>query len=348
VTHNTKRTEDITSKIISSGGNNAAQGPDRLLSVKIGFFASLGFLLRRSQDILLAFFLGILFAAGLTRFKDLEKYPVFYKALRYERNIETPLLTALRGVVPTKFQGTDISFWLLLSSVYGLSVGAGVSGARLFRRADGLRSRRAELNSADALLRKAAAGGTLKRKELLEVYAKAKKSLEEQKRAMAFLSIDVVDSTGMKAGEEPGIAERDFLRYKKILEGIFKANHVHKSTWTPDGVMCCFDTTAAAVRSAQEVITGLEKFNREVKAIKRDFAIRAGINSGEVFCDDTTPMEEMTDRVIDIAGHMQKHGCVNGITVTRHAIEPLLGEFNFSDAARVVDGCPVFEWRPQA
>jgi hypothetical protein len=52
--------------------------------------------------------------------------------------------------------------------------------------------------------------------------------------------------------------------------------------------------------------------------------------------------------VIDIAGHMQKHGCVDGLTIGKHAIEPLLGEFKFSDAGRVVDGCPVYEWRPQA
>ena len=82
-----------------------------------------------------------------------------------------------------------------------------------------------------------------------------------------------------------------------------------------------------------------------VKAIKRDFAIRAGINAGEVFADDSTPMEEMTDRVIDIAGHMQKHGIIDGICISGPAILPLLKEFPFTDAARVVDGCAVYEWR---
>ena len=55
-------------------------------------------------------------------------------------------------------------------------------------------------------------------------------------------------------------------------------------------------------------------------------------------------MEEMTDRVIDIAGHMQKHGCVNGVTIGRHSIEQLISEFDFHDAGREVDGCQIYEW----
>jgi hypothetical protein len=79
--------------------------------------------------------------------------------------------------------------------------------------------------------------------------------------------------------------------------------------------------------------------------MRRDFKIRAGINSGEVFCDKDTPMEEMTDRVIDIAGHMQKHGLVDGIAISEHAIQPFLGKFSFRDSGRIVDGCSVYEWK---
>ncbi len=117
-----------------------------------------------------------------------------------------------------------------------------------------------------------------------------------------------------------------------------------KSTWTPDGVMICFPSAALAVSAAQAVIIALDDFNRSAKSIRRDFSIRAGVNAGDVFCDESTPMEEMTDRVIDIAGHMQKHGIVDGIAVSKHAIEPYLGKFTFKDAQRNIDGCPVYEW----
>ena len=332
----------------SSGAIAAAKWPRRLLSAGIVFCGSSGFLLRRVRDLLMALILLALFAAGLARFKDIAKYPLLENVRRYNQRIETPLLEAVRRIVPTNFQGHDVSRWLLFGAVYFFSVGFGMAGVRLSRQAAQCRRRRAELDAPSSLLKKAASGGKLKRKDLLEIYAQAKKSLDEHKSNLAFLSIDVVDSTGMKVGEEPGIAERDFRRYKNFVDEIIKANHALKSTWTPDGVMICFGAVADAVRSGQDIIIGLEKFNREIKLIKRDFAIRAGINSGEVFCDDATPMEEMTDRVIDIAGHMQKHGCVNGIAISKHAIEPLLGEFQFADAARVVDGCPVYEWKPKA
>ena len=187
--------------------------------------------------------------------------------------------------------------------------------------------------------------GTLDRAKLLEIYAETKKSLERHKKHYAFLSIDVVDSTGMKKFEDPGIAERDFRKYKSFVEKALSTNRALKSTWTPDGVMICFATADQAIQAAQDVIKSLKAFNDSVKAIKADFKIRAGINSGEVFCDDQTPMEEMTDRVIDIAGHMQKHGAVNAVSIAQHAVEPFLSQFHFASAGRVVDGCPVYEWK---
>jgi hypothetical protein len=42
-----------------------------------------------------------------------------------------------------------------------------------------------------------------------------------------------------------------------------------------------------------------------VKLIKTDFSVRCGVNAGFVYFDETTPLE--ADRVIDVAGHMQKY-----------------------------------------
>lgn len=329
----------------------------------------MSFLLRRTHDLLLLCIVAVFAAAGLARFKDINKYPPLKNTAASVQRVESLALTELRSAVPTNFQGRDISRWLFLGALYLASIAFGSAGSYLRVRADRLRLQRrisgpeparprsaepAKPKSAEPAAKpapvfpKPAPGGKLKRKDLLEIYAEAKKSLDAHKTNLAFLSIDVVDSTGMKAGEDPGIAERDFRRYKQMVSGLLESNRALKSTWTPDGVMICFGTVADAVRAGQGIITGLKKFNREVKLMKRDFAIRAGINSGDVFCDDDTPMEEMTDRTIDIAGHMQKHGCVNGIAISKHAIEPLLKEFRFADAGRVVDGCPVYEWKPPA
>jgi hypothetical protein len=280
----------------------------------------------------------------LQHFKDIQKFAL-YKIVEADNVIEAPALEFVRANLPTNFNGKDVSWWVYFLGIYFISVMSGVLGAGFRGKANLLRRER-DSSENDSLLKKAAAlkGGKLDRTQLLELYAEAKKSLDLQRRHLAFLSIDVVDSTGMKVGEEVSVAENDFRSYKHFVERILRVNHAMKSAWTPDGVMICFANTGQAIRAAQAVIVGLAEFNRKTKAIKRNFSIRAGINAGNVFCDDHTPMEEMTDRVIDIAGHMQKHGIVDGIAISKMALDPYMREFSFIDANRVVDECPVYEW----
>ncbi|MEI7481581.1 MAG: hypothetical protein WCK75_04445 [Elusimicrobiota bacterium] len=343
---------DSKTEATGSGRASVAAWLERMgLGGRIIGFGSVGFIFRLIRKALLACFFLAIIATGLTYFRDLPKYPFFHKIVAYEQRVEAPMLGALRRSWPTNFRGSDISRLMLFSAVCLLAVLFGVVGAGFTQQAAHLRGWRETLKEA-----RHSTPGTgssqaevkLNRKDLLEIYAKTKKSLEEHKVHMAFLSIDVVNSTGMKAGEEPGIAERDFRHYKRMVVKVLTENKAVKSAWTPDGVMAGFGSVREAVRAAQGVVTGLAQFNREVKAIKCDFAIRAGINAGEVFCDDATPMAEMTDMVIDIAGHMQKYGCVNGVAISKRTIEPLLGEFRFTDAARLVDGLPVYEWKPEA
>ncbi|MBI3553063.1 MAG: hypothetical protein HY077_11160 [Elusimicrobia bacterium] len=183
---------------------------------------------------------------------------------------------------------------------------------------------------------------------MLELYAKTKKILEEQKKNLSFLAIDVVDSTSMKKGEDPAIAERDFRQYRKLVERIIEANKGLKAAWTPDGVMICFASVQNAVQAAQELIRTLDHFNREVKTLKADFKVRCGINAGRVLFDDGVPMEQMSDRNIDIAGHMQKYAGANTIFIGAAAIEGMRAQFGFRPAKKEVDGCEVYEWSADA
>lgn len=190
-------------------------------------------------------------------------------------------------------------------------------------------------------------GGSSKestRDELLELMARAKKQLEKQKKSLSFLSIDIVDSTGMKIGEDPAIATRDFKHYRKLVEKAISDNNGLKAAWTPDGVMICFPTAAAAVGAAKQVIGDLKDFNARIKAMSRDFKVRCGINTGTVLFDDTVPMEEMSDRSIDIAGHMQKYAEANTIYIGKHVIEEMLVSADFQPASKQVDGCEVYSW----
>ena len=138
--------------------------------------------------------------------------------------------------------------------------------------------------------------------------------------------------------------EHDFREYKRFVDRILATHGCLRAAWTPDGVMSCFTAVDAAVRAAREIITGLDRFNREVKSIRRDFSVRCGVNSGFVYYDGSVPLEEISDRVIDIAGHMQKHAKPNTVCVAKPAIEPLGDRIGFEPSGRVVDGYEVYEW----
>jgi len=182
------------------------------------------------------------------------------------------------------------------------------------------------------------------REELLKLFAETKRKLKTVGKDLAFLSIDVVDSTGMKQGEDKESVEYDFREYKNFVEAKLKEQGVLKSTWTPDGVMSCFTTVDAAVRAAREVIIGLETFNKKVKTLNADFRVRCGINSGYVYFDDSVPLEEISDHVIDVAGHMQKQALPNTICIAKPAIEPMKEREGFSTAGRFVDGYEIYVW----
>ncbi|MBI5624496.1 MAG: hypothetical protein HY924_12020 [Elusimicrobia bacterium] len=324
---------------------------DRIFGIKCRVVSVAAYVLNAGRT---AFFLGALFLIGttvLSRFQDADTYPASQKLLSMASRVEQPVLGFLQDNFPTKVQGKDVSRLMLIAAAFIFSSVLSRGGKLCSDTADAWWDEAAEMDENDvAILGKLGRlrKGKLTRGELMEVIAHAQKALERHKQKLAFLSIDVVNSTGMKAGEDPAKAEKDFIHYKNMVEEILRGNHAFKSAWTPDGVMICFLETRDAVRAGQALVKELKTFNKEVKSIKHDFAVRIGINTGDLLTEDSVPMEAMTDRVIDIAGHMQKHGAVDAVSVSEHAIKPLLAEFPFVPAGRVVDGCPVYEWRMPA
>ena len=326
--------------------------PARKLTARIWLLWAARLAINAVRVVLMAEILLFFTATGLANFKDVHEYRAFARVLAFQTAVERPAAELVKRLVPTNFKGTDISRWLFVYSVYkgAMALGRGAAaleeaGAYALRRREAAEPGAGELAALAASLKAIARDETLDRRMVLQIYAEAKKTLESQKRHLAFLSIDIVNSTGMKVGETRETAERDFILYKKLVERALKTHRALKSTWTPDGVMICFGAVDGAVGAGVDIVRALKDFNRNVKSMKHDFALRIGINAGEVSYDETLPMEEMTDRVIDIAGHMQKHGTIDAVCITKAAIEPFLDRFEFKPAGRVVDGCEVYEWR---
>lgn len=282
-----------------------------------------------------------------------------FKGIRAALTIEESISLFIRGIIPTKIAGKDMTRWIVIIAAFLLNRLFGNLRERFRDKMTKLRVRRdyeewkkqmhlsdnskvltplrEKLESLQPMHKK-------DREELLKLFAETKRKLDTMGRDLAFLSIDVVDSTGLKEGEEKATIEYDFKKYKRFVESKLTANGILKSAWTPDGVMSCFPTVDAAVRAARDVIDGLEAFNKNVKTLKKDFRVRCGVNSGYVYFDESIPLEEISDRVIDIAGHLQKHASPNNICIAKPAIEPLQERDGFVPISKVVDGYEVYVW----
>lgn len=182
------------------------------------------------------------------------------------------------------------------------------------------------------------------REELVRQMVEAKRELDAMSKDVAFLALDVVESTNMKLGEDPAFIEHDFREFKTMVEAeTFRG--LLKSAWTPDGAMMCFDSLERAVRAAQSMLRQLPVFNTDTRMMGTPFRVRCGVNAGRVPYDPGTPMEAMSHNVIDVAGHMQKYADPDTIYVAAELIRARGAKWGFDPADAEVDGYEVFVWR---
>lgn len=266
--------------------------------------------------------------------------------------IEAPFARLIHAVIPYKFGSFDATPYYIAILMLLFNWTWKALARRL--RIDIMTAEELEtVAEAEEAVRNADVAGKLaaldaaspsEREQVLEVYAQAKKILEGQKRMLSFLAVDVVNSTGMKQGEDPAVSERDFRQYRKLVEGAINAHKPLKAAWTPDGVMICFGSLPDAVRAGQALIGGLENFNSSVRTMRSEFKVRCGVNSGPVMYDDAMKMEEMADAAIDLTGHMQKYAEPNSIYAARNLIASQGTGLGFVPVETKVDGLDVSRW----
>ena len=292
-------------------------------------------------------------------FQYLENASSFAWVGKYQE-YDARLTAAVKSMIPTKVGAYDLARLVLIGVAYGLSrVLEAVANAWSKRIADGDLKKRfdafkkntglGENSKAVASIKKRmeqlAPDDAKSREDLIRLMVETRKKLDSMAREVAFLSIDVVGSTDMKLGEDKAFVEHDFREYKKLVEAAMENQGALKSAWTPDGVMICFATADDAIRAAREVLLELARFNRDVKSVKTQFRVRCGINAGAVHFDKAQRMEEMSDRVIDVAGHMQKYAAADTIFIAREVLEKSSEAESFRPTGQKVDGYDVFHWK---
>jgi class 3 adenylate cyclase len=291
--------------------------------------------------------------------ENADQYEYLQKAVDLGARAQQKLGARVQQWVPTRIAGEDRTMWILVGGFLFVEIAAARVGGMFGARADYLRLKRkveswekemglskdsAVTSSLNAKLSALKEGSKGDREELLKIFAETKRKLSGMGRELAFLSIDIVDSTKMKIGEEQETVEYDFKQYKTFVDEILKANGVIKVAWTPDGIMACFSNIDTAVKTGKDVIRGLKHFNDDVKLMKSDFRVRCGVNSGFVYMDDEVPLEDVSDRVIDIAGHMQKHAEPMTVSIAKIVVEPLTDRAGFLETPKIVDGYQVYAW----
>jgi serine/threonine protein kinase/class 3 adenylate cyclase len=181
---------------------------------------------------------------------------------------------------------------------------------------------------------------------LLREYSESQNRLYAGKQHLAFLSVDIVGSTKMKQGEDKLVVEHAFVEYRKFLERILKTHNVWKFASTPDGTMAAFQKADDAVCAAQAVLKELDWFNDGVHRLRSRFSVRCGVNVGEVIFPPDKNLEEITDEVIDVAGHMQKYATADSLWVAKDALKEVADPAGFHMIEdRQVDNRTAFEWR---
>jgi class 3 adenylate cyclase len=319
------------------------------------FFTSISITNRILSWICIGFILVSLFPLAVPYLDNGQSYWI----VRSLQSVDQIVQQAVRDNVPTKISGKDMTRWITVIGIFFISgmfarfADRSKDKAEYYKFKHNVDTWKQQMHLSDSavvltpLNEKLEQLKTAKKKdreELLREFIETKKKLDEMGRDLAFLAIDIADSTGMKQEEEKAVIEHDFKEYKRFVDRTLTTYGCLKTAWTPDGVMSCFTTVDAAVRAAREVINGLDEFNKTVKIMRRDFVVRCGVNSGFVYFDESMPLEEISDRVIDIAGHMQKHAKPNSVSVAKPTIEPLNDRIGFEPAGRMVDGYEVYEW----
>jgi hypothetical protein len=290
----------------------------------------------------LAFFAQFIIGGGLIRPEVIEGTAL----LRFIQAVTTPVLELATKVLTFR---TIVDGWNLLLPVAGLAAFVlrrfvCLPFERLERKAREQLAQATRVESKAPVVTTAAPVGS-HRMAMLREYAETKKLLFQQKRRLAFLSIEVVDATRMRAAEDKLVVEHAFAEYRKFVDRILSSNNAWKTAWRSDTVLGAFVSLDAAVRSGQEVLQQLPWFNDGVHQLRHKFEARCGVSAGEVVAPDDRELDEITDETLDLARQLQAGAAPGTLVLTRDALGEVANQEGFAQADQPVAGQDVRVWK---
>ncbi|MFQ5417325.1 MAG: FHA domain-containing protein [Myxococcota bacterium] len=150
----------------------------------------------------------------------------------------------------------------------------------------------------------------------LDELSKLEREIEEQfKRSGSFLDVDVAGSSVMKSGSEnPHHVYLSFERWRAFVGRTVEEFDGMVLNSNGDELMCFFESTYQAVKSASEILKRLDEFNSEENLLASSFHLRIGVHSGHCLVD--LEAGKAFSAVLDTAGHLQKEAPVDGLLIS--------------------------------
>ncbi len=138
----------------------------------------------------------------------------------------------------------------------------------------------------------------------------------------SFVDIDVVGSYKMKAeADRPAHIIVSFERFRSFVESVIDEFGGQVLNSNGDELMCFFESTHDAVRSASAILHRLDEFNAKQNVLASPFRFRIGIHTGRSLVDRARGVAY--SHVLDTAGHLQKAADVNGLLVSEATLRAL-------------------------
>ena len=147
----------------------------------------------------------------------------------------------------------------------------------------------------------------------------------------SFVDIDVVGSYKMKAeADRPAHIIVSFERFRAFVESVIDEFGGQVLNSNGDELMCFFDSTPHAARSASAILARLDEFNRKRNVLSLPFRFRIGIHTGRCLVDRVRGVAYSA--VLDTAGHLQKAADVNGLLISEATLRALPESLPFESA----------------
>ena len=187
------------------------------------------------------------------------------------------------------------------------------------------------------------------RQDLLRQLVDLQDRLKSGEQSCTFLSVDIVESTRMKAEADPLAVEFTFNEYHGFVERTVKRYGGRVHSTAGDGVTAAFDHPQQALGAAKNIQAGLLELNTYRNKIGRPIVLRQGIHSGTVVAPDATDVTSLNfSHVIDVAAHFQKAAPPGGVAVSDAASVYLPGGPLALGGERVnVSGVEGTVWTPK-